>query len=118
MEYDACYLLDSDVSGFPDELFIAPQRPPLVLLMMILLRLPLEELLLLNVPLLFPGHDLQAHCSFRILRDSDLELEEEAEDLVLTFESALKRRRRGKVVRIETDRKMPENLHEFIIKIT
>jgi len=76
--------------------------------------LPLEELLLLNVPLLFPGYGLEAHCSFRILRDSDLELEEEAEDLVREFETALKRRRRGEVVRLQFSAGAPEELTEIV----
>ena len=53
--------------------------------------------------LLFPGYEVQAAAQFRILRDSDIELEEEAEDLVLYFRSAIKRRRRGRVIRLEME---------------
>ncbi|MCB1410260.1 MAG: polyphosphate kinase 1, partial [Rhodobacteraceae bacterium] len=62
--------------------------------------LPLEELLLDQVQALFPGYDVRNSCAFRVLRDSDMEVEEEAEDLVREFEVALKRRRRGEVVRL------------------
>ena len=75
----------------------------------------MEDIIVRFVDKLFPGYVASAYGNFRIIRDSDIEVEEEAEDLVLTFESALKRRRRGKVVRIETDRHMPESLHDFII---
>mmetsp|Transcript_22976 Transcript_22976/g.38715 ORF Transcript_22976/g.38715 Transcript_22976/m.38715 type:complete len:723 (-) Transcript_22976:2811-4979(-) len=77
--------------------------------------LPLEELLLLKLPTLFPGYKLKAHFEFRVLRDSDLEVEDEAEDLVREFEVALKRRRRGEVVRMTHSAGAPEKLMAVIM---
>lgn len=63
----------------------------------------IETLLAHFSGLLFPGYEVLASSPFRVLRDSDIELEEEAEDLVLYFRSAIKRRRRGRVIRLEMD---------------
>ncbi|MEI6097015.1 MAG: RNA degradosome polyphosphate kinase [Alphaproteobacteria bacterium] len=78
--------------------------------------LPLEELLLLHLDMLFPGYTDRGHCIFRILRDSDLDVEEEAEDLVREFESALKRRRRGDVIRLKISAGAPEDLRHLIMQ--
>ncbi|WP_415921079.1 RNA degradosome polyphosphate kinase [Tateyamaria sp. SN6-1] len=78
--------------------------------------LPLEELLVLHIPDLFPGYKLKAHFGFRVLRDSDLEVEEEAEDLVREFEVALKRRRRGEVVRLTHSAGAPKALKTVIMR--
>ncbi|MEO9650688.1 MAG: RNA degradosome polyphosphate kinase [Roseobacter sp.] len=78
--------------------------------------LPLEELLVLNISQLFPGYKLKAHFEFRVLRDSDLEVEEEAEDLVREFEVALKRRRRGGVVRLTHSAGAPAKLKSVIME--
>ncbi len=78
--------------------------------------LPLEELLLLHLESLFPGYKARGHCAFRVLRDSDLEVEDEAEDLVREFEVALKRRRRGEVVRMKISTDAPARLRALIMQ--
>ncbi|MDO6726725.1 RNA degradosome polyphosphate kinase [Cognatishimia sp. 1_MG-2023] len=78
--------------------------------------LPLEDLLLLHLDSLFPGYKNKGHCTFRVLRDSDLEVEEEAEDLVREFEVALKRRRRGEVVRLKMSADAPKRLKSLIMR--
>ena len=76
--------------------------------------IPLEEVIALYFDKLFPGHTVHDWGMFRILRDSDVEVEEEAEDLVLLFESLLKRRRRGSVIHMKCSKSMTDGLRHFI----
>jgi polyphosphate kinase len=73
-----------------------------------------ETLIRRNIGALFPGYDLLGGGAFRIIRDSDIEIEEEAEDLVRYFRSAIKRRRRGRVVRLKLEAGMPPDLMTLV----
>jgi polyphosphate kinase len=76
----------------------------------------LESFLILFLDKLFPGCEVQAQGLFRLIRDSDVEIEEEAEDLVREFEARLKRRRLGEVVRVKVQASMPDDLRHFILE--
>ena len=94
------------------ELIMAPQALPRFV------RIPgptprhiaLETLVRRRTDYLFPKYEVIRGGAFRIIRDSDIEVEEEAEDLVRYFRTAIKRRRRGRVVRLEFEPGMPESL--------
>jgi polyphosphate kinase len=70
----------------------------------------IETLIRRKTDFLFPKYEVLRGGAFRISRDSDIEIEEEAEDLALYFRTAIKRRRRGRVVRLELEPDMPESL--------
>ena len=74
----------------------------------------LEELVLLFLDRVFPGFRVTGNGLFRIIRDTDVEFEEEAEDLVRSYETALKRRRRGVVIHLELEKTMPDELRLLV----
>ena len=76
----------------------------------------IESVIGMFVTRLFPGFLARSQGAFRVLRDSDIEIQEEAEDLVAQYETALKRRRRGDVIRLEIDGQMPSRLQRFVVQ--
>jgi polyphosphate kinase len=74
----------------------------------------LEDLVRISLRRLFPGFRVLGQGLFRLVRDTDVEFEEEAEDLVRSYESALKRRRRGVAIHLSVDEDMPDDLRDFV----
>ena len=74
-----------------------------------------EDLVSLMLDRLFPGFHIVAQGLFQLIRDTDVEFEEEAEDLVRSYETALKRRRRGKAIRLSINAAMPDDLRDLVV---
>lgn len=74
----------------------------------------LEQVLTRFFPLIFPGFEVLGQGCFRIIRDSDIEIEEEAEDLVRFYQTAIKRRRRGQVIRLKIEAHTPPELKAMV----
>jgi len=75
----------------------------------------IETLIRRQIGRLFPGYEVLGEGAFRVIRDSDIEVEEEAEDLVRFFRSAIKRRRRGRVIRLKLEAGMPDDLTALVM---
>ncbi len=78
--------------------------------------LTLENTIMSCLGELFPDYDVEAQGAFRVVRDSDIEIQEEAEDLVREFERSLKERRLGDIVRLKIEASMAEDLRNSIIR--
>jgi len=74
----------------------------------------IETLIRRFTNILFPGYEVLGDTAFRVIRDSDIEIEEEAEDLVRFFQSAIKRRRKGRIIRLEPTPNMPKALARLV----
>ena len=74
----------------------------------------IETLIRRFTGVLFPGYQMLGDTAFRVIRDSDIEIEEEAEDLVRYFQSAIKRRRKGRIIRLEPTPNMPKALARLV----
>ncbi|MDI2090053.1 RNA degradosome polyphosphate kinase [Commensalibacter oyaizuii] len=74
----------------------------------------LEDIITLFISVIFPGYKIGNYGLLRVIRDTDVEFEEEAEDLVRSYETALKRRRRGVVIHLDIDNQLPAKLADVV----
>ncbi len=77
----------------------------------------LEDIIISRLSELFGLYEIQAYCPFRITRDSDLDIDEEADDLLVEIEHSLKKRQRGDPVRLEIGAKCDEALKQFLVNM-
>lgn len=104
-EYEVLILLAQNVDRF---IRIPGENPRYILL---------EDLIMMHIDMVFPAPmEVIEHAMFRILRDNEIEIEEEAEDLVLTFESAIKRRSRGRAICLHVSNNINEKILSFLIE--
>jgi polyphosphate kinase len=79
---------------------------------------PLEAVIARNLGSLFPGMEVRSHAAFRVVRDADFTVSDEADDLVRAVETELRRRRFGEVVQLEVDAAMDADMRAFLIEQT
>ncbi|WP_416897332.1 MAG: RNA degradosome polyphosphate kinase [Minwuia sp.] len=90
------------------------------------IRLPSKDIRFINISQviatymsrLFPGYEIVSRGQIRCIRNSDIEVEEESEDLVRTYESALRRRRRGHIVKLQVTSDMSDHLRRLVVEET
>jgi polyphosphate kinase len=78
---------------------------------------PLEEVIASNLSLLFPGVEVLDHGAFRVTRDADFTISDEADDLLAAVQKELRRRKFGEVVRLEVSRNMNDEIREYLIEV-
>ena len=76
---------------------------------------PLEEVIAANLPALFPGMEVVRHALFRVTRDTDYDVSDEADDLLQAVEDEIRRRRFGEVIRLEVEASMDDRLRAQLI---
>lgn len=77
----------------------------------------MESIIIHKLPQLFELHEIKAYCPFRVTRNSDLDIDEESEDLMLAIEKSIKKRKRGRPVRLELMQKCDQETREFLVEM-